>query len=197
MKKIDYRNEYKEIYQPKKGKINFLDIPEMNFLIVDGKGTPKEQMFQDAAQTIYTIAYTIKFMIREEIGIDYHVMPMEVVWDLDRKNKKFKWQMMIMQPEYVTQKHYEKALEEIERKGKLIPMKSATKFSKFPRGRYVQKLHVGPYEKMNDTLKEMKDFAEERGYSTENDTHDIYLNDVRKTKKENLKTIMLVRAREK
>jgi hypothetical protein len=46
---------------------------------------------------------------------------------------------------------------------------------------------------MNDTMSRMVDFGKEHGYETEPFTHDVYLNDNRKTKVENIKTIMRVK----
>lgn len=195
MKKIDHKIIFKDIYKPKKDRVSILNIPEMNFLIVKGHGHPGEQMFQDAAQTIFTVAYALKFMIRDEMHIDYRVMPMEVIWKLDRKNKKYKWQMMIMQPNYVTSKHFKKSLEIIKIKKKDLPLESAIKFLKYKTGTCIQMLHLGQYNKMNHTLKLMKKYGSEQGYKTENDTHDIYLNNIFRTKQENLKTIMLVKVK--
>ena len=193
MKKIDHKIVFKEIYTPRKGQIRMIDIPEMSFLMVDGQGHPNETMFQQAAQTLYTVAYTLKFMIREETRIDYRVMPMEVIWCLDRTNKQFSWTMMIMQPELVTPIRYTQSLNIVTEKKKDVPLQSQLRLSTYQSGRCVQSLHVGEYECMNETLTFMKDYGKAHGYDTEDDTHDIYLNDKRKTKPQNLKTIMLLK----
>ncbi len=39
MEKLDYKKEYKELYQPKR-KPSATDIPEMLFLAIDGKVGP-------------------------------------------------------------------------------------------------------------------------------------------------------------
>ena len=58
-------------------------------------------------------------------------------------------------------------------------------------GMCVQFLHIGPYEGMDAALDRMLALAGEQGYSVvARNSHDIYLNDVRKTKPENLKAVM-------
>jgi hypothetical protein len=74
----------------------------MNFLLMDGKGKPDGSGFQQAASTLFPLAYTLKWAVRLERDIDFHVMPMEVQWRVNREAKEFKWTMMLMQPEYVT-----------------------------------------------------------------------------------------------
>lgn len=116
MQKIDYRKLLKQFYSTSKKQFSIVDIPKMNFLVIDGHGHPDEQEFQDAVNTIYTIAYILKFIIRDKTSIDYGVMPLEANWTLDRKNKQFYWSMMIMQPELVTKELYLTALEKAKTK---------------------------------------------------------------------------------
>jgi len=87
-----------------------VDVPAMNFIQICGTGDPnKSQEYQEAIESLYAIAYAIKFMVRKEKSIDYGVMPLEGLWwtdDMTRftaSNKGiWKWNSMIMQPEYVS-----------------------------------------------------------------------------------------------
>lgn len=58
-KKIDFKKEEKKFYAPKR-KPERIFVPEMNFLMVDGKGDPDGEAYQKAVQSLYAIAYTIK-----------------------------------------------------------------------------------------------------------------------------------------
>ena len=40
MKKIDYKKELKHLYKPSPETVEIVDVPEMNFLMIDGKGDP-------------------------------------------------------------------------------------------------------------------------------------------------------------
>jgi hypothetical protein len=97
--------------------------------------------------------------------------------------------MMLMQPEYITNELVTLAIKEVQEKYELSQL-SNMKFTSIQEGKCVQMLHCGPYEQMNDTLSIMKTFAQDRGFQIMPDTHDIYLNDIRKTRPENLKAIM-------
>lgn len=162
----------------------------MYYLKFDGEGSPKEQGLQDAANTLYPIAYTLKFMVRKACDIDYGVMPMEVQWHVNREKKgNFTWTMMLMQPKYITKDLYEEACEKVRVKYDL-PFLHQVRYEKVAGGLSVQMKHQGDYNLMNNTLDKMLTFVKEQGYTSERDTHDIYLNNVLKTKTENLKTIM-------
>lgn len=66
-------------------------------------------------------------------------------------------------------------------------------FEKVEFGKCIQCFHLGDYNLMNDTLGKMKLYAKQNNVSCDLYTHDIYLNDMRKTKIENYKTIMRVK----
>lgn len=61
----------------------------------------------------------------------------------------------------------------------------------------VQAFHLGDYNEMNGTLEKMIEFAKANHFDYEQYTHDIYLNDSRKTKVQNLKTIMRIKVKPK
>ncbi|MBV1873957.1 MAG: GyrI-like domain-containing protein, partial [Gammaproteobacteria bacterium] len=85
MEKIDYKKELKQLYRPSAKKVETVNVPKMNFLMIDGEGDPNtSQTFQDAIGVLYPLSYTLKFMIkRGEIGIDYGVLPLEGLWWAD------------------------------------------------------------------------------------------------------------------
>ena len=192
MLKIDHRKELKTLYVPPAHQITRVDVPEFSYLSLDGEGHPQSQGFQQAAGTLYPLAYTLKFMVRERLEIDYHVMPMEVTWVVDREHKgNFSWTMSLWQPQWVDEALVSEARERVRAKG-LAPLLNQVRFERSCEGACVQTLHTGPYEGMNDTLARMQAWAGEQHYVTARDTHDIYLNDMRKTRPENLKAVMRV-----
>ena len=49
MKKVDFKKELKHLYNPSPKKAAIVDVPEMIFLKVDGKGDPNTaQTYKDA-----------------------------------------------------------------------------------------------------------------------------------------------------
>ena len=125
MEKIDYKKELKHLYKPSAKKVEVVDVPKMNFLMIDGEGDPnKSQSFQDAIDVLYPLSYALKFMIkRGEIAVDYGVLPLEGLWWADDmstfsvENKDgWKWTLMIMQPDFVTNEMVQEAIEQIRAK---------------------------------------------------------------------------------
>lgn len=82
---FDYKKEYKEFYMPK-NRPELVDVPEMNFIAVRGKGDPNEEggEYKEAIGLLYGIAFTIKMSKKGSHQIegyfDYVVPPLEGFW---------------------------------------------------------------------------------------------------------------------
>lgn len=195
MNKFELDDDLKILYKSQKKEPFFVDVPAMNYITYDGVGHPAENDFQMACEALFSLSYIIKFKIaRQKLNTDYKVNPMEIDWFLDKSTGKisFTWLMMIMQPHFITEKMYGEGIALAkETKPKINYDKVAFETKEY--GKCIQCFHAGDYNKMNDTLLKMSDFGKANGYKTEVFTHDVYLNDSRKTKVENLKTIMRVK----
>jgi len=91
MFKIDHRKTLKPLYHPSSKVPAILEVPPMNFLMVDGRGKPDGKQFPQAASILYPLAYTHKWMVPLGSEIDIHVIPMEVLWKGNREKKDFAW----------------------------------------------------------------------------------------------------------
>jgi hypothetical protein len=190
MLKIDHRKTLKHLYRPSSRLPSLVDVPPMYFLMMDGRGKPDGKQFPQAAGTLFPLAYTLKFMVRFASDVDFHVMPMEVHWRVNREKKEFAWTMMLMQPEYVTAEMVAEAKRKVQSKVD-ASLLERVRFEQLAEGMCVQFLHIGPYAGMDAALDRMLAVAGEQGFSAPaRSSHDIYLNDVRKTKPENLKAVM-------
>ena len=200
MTKVDLKKELKHLYNPSVKEINLVDVPPMNFVMIDGSGDPNTaQEYRDAIEVLYSISYTIKFTVRKDQGIDYGVMPLEGLWWTDdmslfsTDNKDiWKWTAMIMQPEYVTQDLFKIALQQVEKK-KDLPALSRARFQSFKEGQSAQIMFIGPYSAEGPTIKRIHDFIKDHGDTFEGliqKHHEIYLSDPRRTAPEKLKTII-------
>lgn len=198
MTKIDFKKELKELYRPSAKKIVTIDVPEMNFIMIDGKGDPNNSAeYQDAVEALFSVSYTLKFMIkRGEIEIDYGVMPLEGLWwaddmssFVDGKKDDWKWTSMIMQPEFVTKAMFQEASEQvIKKKGlKAVPK---LRFDSYKEGVCAQVLHIGPFSEEGPTIQKLHEYIEEKGFRNSGKHHEIYLSDFRRTAPEKLKTVI-------
>jgi hypothetical protein len=197
MKNLDHKKEFKNLYTAKK-KPKIVEVPEMNFIMIDGKGDPNtSQEFKDAVEALYPVAYKIKFMIKKgKEQIDYKVMPLEGLWwaeDMEKfrelKKNEWLWTLMIMQPDLVTEDIYEKALEEVKEKKDLKSLPKL-RFESHEDELSAQIMHLGPYSEEALTIDKLHKFIKENGYKLRGKHREIYLSDMRRTAPEKLKTII-------
>ncbi len=198
MEKIDFQKKLKHLYKPSRKHIEIVDVPKMNFIMIDGKGNPNTSSeFKEAVEALFSLAYAMKFIIKKGlIGIDYSVLPLEGLWWIDdmskfdiNKKEEWQWILMIMQPTYVTQGIFEEAYEQVASKKKLESLKKV-RFNSFVEGESAQLLHVGPFSTEGLTIEKLHDFIKEHKYQLHGKHHEIYLSDIRRAAPENWKTII-------
>lgn len=198
MKKIDYRKEMKELYAPSAKQVGLVEVPAMNYLMIDGKGDPNKAVaFQQAVEALYGVSYTLKFMIKKgPAAIDYGVLPLEGLWwmeemaefSIERKDD-WLWTVMIMQPAPVTEALVKQAIEEV-RKKKNPPALSLMRYESLAEGKAAQIMHLGPFATEGPTIEKVHAFIREQGGKLRGKHHEIYLSDIRKAAPEKWKTVL-------
>ena len=201
---FDFKKEYKEFYMPK-GKPEIVTVPKANYIAVRGKGNPNDEggAYQQAVGILYAVAYTLKMGYKTDYRIegffDYVVPPLEGFWwqdgvgGIDYSDKStFNWISVIRLPDFVTQKDFDWATGEAEKKKHLDCSKA--EFLTIDEGLCVQIMHIGPFDDEPATVSMMNAYLLENGY--ENDFsgsrlhHEIYLSDARKVAPEKWKTVI-------
>lgn len=196
MTKVDFKKEFKHLYSPPKGKFTLVDVPAMNFLMLDGSGYPVgNPSYEQALEALYAVSYGLKFASKAQ-GKDYVVPPLEGLWwmeDMTRfstENKEeWEWRVMIMQPDWVTRDMVDAAIADVAQK-KVLPALANLMFEVYHEGLSVQTFYIGPYSEEGPTIASMHDFIDSQGYLLRGKHHEIYLNDARKTAPEKLKTVI-------
>jgi hypothetical protein len=198
MAKVDVKKELKSLYQPPSKEVVRVDVPNMNFLMVDGEGDPNtSQRFNEAVETLYTLSYTLKFMVKKGAeAIDYGVMPLEGLWwseDMSAftvgDKSKWKWTMMIMQPSYVTQDLVDAASIEVKKKKNPVALPKA-RFEAFSEGSVAQTMHIGPFSDEGPAIARVHAFIAGCGCNRSGKHHEIYLSDIRKANPQKWKTVI-------
>jgi hypothetical protein len=198
MAKLDIKEEFKHLYNSSITEFKTVDVPEMNFLMIDGIGDPNtSQEYKDAVEALYTVAYTLKFMVkRGESKIDYGVMPLEILWwvdDMSQFNEArkdlWKWTAMVMQPKFIIKDMLNEAFDQATRK-KNLPALSKMRSAKFREGLAAQIMYIGSYSDEGPTIKKIHKYISENGYELKGKHHEIYLSDPRRSAQEKLKTII-------
>jgi hypothetical protein len=102
---------------------------------------------------------------------------------------RWKWTMMIMQPEWVTHGRVDEIRIAAIKKQKISPEVNV-RFEPFHEGRCIQYVYIGAYANEGPTIALMHKFIQENGYQTNGKHHEIYLGDPRKIPPEKLQTII-------
>lgn len=208
MKTLDLKKQFKHLYQPSAKKVEAIQVPDLQFTMVDGaieKGSEpgKSPSFAEATQALYSLCYTLKFMLkkRKTNAFDYPVMPLEGLWwvedgffDIAVKDNWF-YTLMIMQPEIITKEIFEEARELVRRKKGESEMLNKVRLAHFEEGMCVQTMHIGPYATEPATMDHMKEFMQENGLKDKvgpigGKHHEIYLSDPRKAAPDKMKTVL-------
>jgi hypothetical protein len=198
MPKADVKKQLKHLYSPSAKEVSIVDVPEMGFLMIDGQGDPNtSREYQEAIETLYTVAYQLKFMVKKrDPELDYVVPPLEGLWwtedmaDFAAGNKDaWQWTAMIYQPDHVTRELFEEAVQQVREKKDpaALPL---LRFEPYHEGLSVQIMHIGPYADEGPTIERLHAFAQEKGYKLRGKHHEVYLGDPRRTAPEKLKTVI-------
>lgn len=197
MEMIDYKKQLKHLYQPSQKEVEVVDVPEMNFLMVDGKGDPNNSLeYAEAVEVLFQVSYALKFMVKKgPLAIDYGVMPLEGLWwaeDMsaftagDKSN--WLWTMMIMQPDLITGDMVEKAIQDVGKKKNPVAI-SKVRYESFAEGKVAQILHVGPFSEEGPMVEKVHAYIDTHG-SRGGKHHEIYLTDIRRADPAKWKTVI-------
>jgi len=198
MQTYDVKRERKDLYAPKRGDFEIVDVPEMAFLMVDGHGDPNTSAaYREAIEALYAASYAVRAAAKARLEKVHTVAPLEGLWSAKDWNAfrtgdkdAWDWTMMIAQPDRITDELVDEALTATARK-KELPALSLIRFERYAEGRSVQILHIGPYDDEGPTLQRLHgEFLPAHGLVPIGRHHEIYLSDPRKTEAGELKTIL-------
>jgi len=207
MKKLDLKHDYKHLYAPSARQVTVLKVPKLQFLMIDGRIEAGQEpdtsaTFEAAMMALYSVAYTLKFMLklRAKNPIDYPVMALEGLWwvedgrfDILVKDNWF-FSLLIMTPKVVTASMLDTARDQVRRKRGDTEALGLLRLESYAEGLCVQTMHVGPYSGEPGTVERMRSFAAANGYQDlvgqGGKHHEIYLGDPRKARPEKLKTVL-------
>ena len=199
---LDFKKERKDLYQPGTTP-SIIDVPEMVFIAVDGKGDPNTSAeYAAAVEVLYGLTYTIK--MGNKSVFEYVVPPLEGFWSVDDSHfpggedaiadkNKYRWTSLIRQPDFVTPAVFEAARASLAKKKPGLDTSKA-RLETITEGLCVQVMHIGSYDDEPATIAAMDRYAIESGYAIDiGETrrhHEIYLGDPRKVAPERLKTVI-------
>jgi hypothetical protein len=196
--KVDHKKTL-DSYQARRGELRLLEVPDLQYLMVDGRGDPNSApAFAEAVETLYPVAYSLKFASKRELGRDYVVPPLEGLWwadDMDafttaRDKSRWAWTLMLMVPDGIGRDMVEAAVASVRAKG-VPPRLDDLRLETLSEGLCVQTLHVGSFDDEADVLARIHDdFVPTNRLRLVGTHHEIYLSDVRRIAPEKRRTIL-------
>lgn len=196
MTKLDLRKTLKHLYEPSPKAFAVVDVPAMNFVMIDGAGDPNvSPVYANAIQWLYGVSYTLKFAAKAK-GNDFGVMPLEGLWWADdmntfltRDKASWKWTAMIAQPDFISTEMFAAAVEKT--RAKLGDPSQSLRLERFAEGLSAQIMHIGPYDAEGPTIARLHmEFLPGNGLTENGHHHEIYLSDPRRTAPEKLRTVL-------
>lgn len=197
MEKIDFKKVLKPLYTPPAEAFVVVEVPEMQFVQIDGQGDPNTALeYRRAVEWLYGVSYAAKFAVKAAVGRDYVVPPLEGLWTADdpesfvrREKEQWRWTMMIMAPDFVTRDIFNHAMDKTGEKLGTSP--TSLRLASYAEGVSLQTLHIGSYDDEGPVLGRLhKDVMPKNGFTFNGPHHEIYLSDPRKTESSKLKTVL-------
>jgi hypothetical protein len=187
--------------------VRFFEVPERSVLVVDRTGDPgATDGFPSAIQTLYPVAYTMKFAVKER-GLAFRMGMPEGLFSVDEGNPEafvtgptipssWHWKAILEVPDAITQDDFAAAIEAIRAKAQrkrakpLPPLLDDIRLERFEEGPVAEIMHVGPYEAEPPTIARLHAAISEAGLRMRGFHHEIYLGDPRKGDPSKLKTLI-------
>ncbi|GAA1421414.1 GyrI-like domain-containing protein [Agrococcus citreus] len=197
MEKVDLKRSL-DAYRAKPGELRIVDVPELQYLMLDGRGDPNGPAFAEALEALYPVAYALKFASKRELGRDYAVMPLEGLWwadDMDaftivRDKANWQWTLLMLVPDWIDGAMVDDAVAAVAAKRAPARLHDV-RLEPLAEGRCVQTLHVGAFDDEGPALERMhRDFIPERGLRMTGRHHEIYLSDARRVDPAKRRTIL-------
>ncbi len=197
--KVDFAKTHKDLYSATT-KIKEVNPGRGVFLSVCGQGAPGGSAFQSAVEKLYALAYTAKFGVAKDKGVDFKVCNLECLYFIEdparTPKEEWKWQFLVRIPDQLAEGDWQKARDAVLERKDLDT--SAVKRIEFEEPRSLQTLHIGPYDQVGVTYDGLLKYAEEHKLVPSGAAaHEIYISDPRRVPPEKLKTIVRLPVREK
>ncbi|MGD0018469.1 MAG: GyrI-like domain-containing protein [Candidatus Limnocylindrales bacterium] len=198
----DLKKRLKPLFNPPREPV-LVDVPELGYLMIDGKGAPEETAdaptteFQQTFQVLFPVVYTIKFRLKRD-GLVMPLMPLDALWftgpdegfDMNVPPGQWGWRVLMIVSDDVTPAIFDEAVEEVRRKKGDLDMLGRLRFERWREGRSAQVMHIGPYSEERPTIERLHAFIAEQGLRQHGAHHEIYLGDPRRGDPAKLKTVL-------
>lgn len=197
------------LYKVPKGRVQFVDVPELAFIMIDGAGAPQSASFADALQALFSVSYGAHFALKKATGVAPRVMALEALWWVEGMDaptamqrlasgeasaeesdrERWRWRAMIMQLPPIDEALIGRVVEDTMAKKHLASLQQV-RFETWREGPSAQILHLGPYATESLSVRVLHEAIRQHGLRPRGRHHEIYLGDPRRSAPEKLRTIL-------
>jgi hypothetical protein len=186
-----------ELYLPGTEGFVFVDVPDLQYVMIDGEGDPGGEQHQLAIKWLFASVYPIKRIARERMGKDFVEPPLEGLWWADdlsdfiaADRDKMKWRMMIVTADWVTEDMLDQG---VAAAGERLGEKpSSIRLGRLHEGLSVQIMHAGDYSKAAAAIAQRlhQGFLPQHDLLPNGHHHEIYLTDPSRVAPEKMRTVL-------
>jgi len=194
---LDSKERLKELYLPSSKDFVLVDVPELQFVMVDGQGNPGGERFPQLIRWLFAVIHPIKLIAKRRMGKNFVEPPLECLWWSDDMNDfitgkkdRLKWRLMIVATaDWLEKEMFEQAVEKASNKLGEVP--AGLRLDSHAEGKSVQIMHVGSPSTIPATMARLhNEFLPTNKLTPNGHHHEIYLNDPRRVAPEKLKTVL-------
>jgi hypothetical protein len=185
-----------ELYLPPSDEFVLVDVPDLQFVMIDGEGDHGSAAFAHGFQWLFAAIYPIKRLAKERMGKRFVEAPPECLWWADDMNDfiagnrdKFRWRLMMVTADWVDKEMFGEAVAQASQR--LGEPPRSLRLERFAEGMCAQIMHVGPEESAIPTMARLhNEFLPAHGLVAAGYHHEIYLTDSNRVAPEKLKTVL-------
>lgn len=197
MNEVDMSARLKELYMPPAEDFVLVDVPDMRYVMVDGRGAADRSALDHAVKWLFAAIYPVKRVARERMGRRFVEPPLEGLWwsddmqDFVRGNKeKMNWRMMIVfEPDWLTAEMFADGVAAAQ--SRLGDPPAGLRLETYHEGPSVQIMYVGKPRAEGPTIARMhREFLPAHNLVASGYHHEIYLTDPNRVAPEKQKTVL-------
>jgi hypothetical protein len=190
------RKQLEQLYLPPADAFVEVDVPELRYFMVDGRGDPGGGAAEEATAWLWAAVHPIKREAKERMGKRFVEPPLEGLWWADDpadfvagRRDKLVWRLMIPAPAWATEEMFAEGVDAAAARRGEPP--ASMRLDAYAEGRSVQIMHVGPNEEELATITRLhEDYLPAHGLLPNGPHHEIYLFDPRRTAPAKRKTVL-------
>jgi hypothetical protein len=178
-------------------------VPKRRCIAIDGAGSPHDPRFQDAIESLFGVAYALKFARKKSGKSDFKMGPLESHWSADvppgstrrPPPEQWRWRVRIGVPPEVTKDDVDRIKRQvISKKGGKLQASAVVPhvfLESIPAQRLGRVLHVGSYGDEAASFALISTALDRAGLTPALTHIEVYRNDPRRTRPAALETVLL------